>query len=219
MAITTFAELQTAVAKWLNRDDLTATIPDFITLNEKVMQRTLKTMEMEVTGTLATVANSPLVALPTGFMGLRRLRILIDSSWRDVQIVSLEPSLDDGVNPSRPIVASIVGSNIYFKPIPDGVYPLSIDYWAKFTPLSDSAPSNWILADNPDAYLYGTLLQSAPYLGTDKRLPLWENGFQLVMDQINSENIATQFSNMKLRCDPALTMRPRANLFTGRGIY
>ena len=31
MAITTYTELQTSVANWLNRDDLTDKIPDFIT--------------------------------------------------------------------------------------------------------------------------------------------------------------------------------------------
>ena len=34
MAITTYAELQTAVASWLDRDDRTSEIPDFITLAE-----------------------------------------------------------------------------------------------------------------------------------------------------------------------------------------
>jgi hypothetical protein len=32
MSITTYSELQTAVANWLKRSDLTATIPDFIRL-------------------------------------------------------------------------------------------------------------------------------------------------------------------------------------------
>ena len=30
MAITTYSELKTAVGNWLNRDDLTSVIPDFI---------------------------------------------------------------------------------------------------------------------------------------------------------------------------------------------
>jgi hypothetical protein len=39
MAISTYAELQTAVANWLDRDDLTARIPEFITLAEAKIRR------------------------------------------------------------------------------------------------------------------------------------------------------------------------------------
>jgi len=34
MSIATYSELQTAVADWMHRTDLTAKIPDFITLAE-----------------------------------------------------------------------------------------------------------------------------------------------------------------------------------------
>jgi hypothetical protein len=52
MAITTFAELKTAIASWLDRSDLTSTIPDFITLFESVANRRLRVRQMEKTITL-----------------------------------------------------------------------------------------------------------------------------------------------------------------------
>jgi hypothetical protein len=39
--------------------------------------------------------------------------------------------------------------------------------------LSVSNASNWILARHPDVYLYGSLLQAAPYLRDDERVGLW----------------------------------------------
>jgi hypothetical protein len=42
MALTTYAELKTSIADFLNRDDLTSAIPDFITLAEADMQRRVK---------------------------------------------------------------------------------------------------------------------------------------------------------------------------------
>ena len=46
MAITTYAELQSAVADFLNRDDLTSVIPTFIDLAEAQMQRTIRHHKM-----------------------------------------------------------------------------------------------------------------------------------------------------------------------------
>ena len=42
MAITTYSELQSAVADWLNRDDLTSVIPNFIELAEADLTRNLQ---------------------------------------------------------------------------------------------------------------------------------------------------------------------------------
>lgn len=217
MAISTYSELQEAIADWLIRSDLTARIPDFIMLNEKSMNRLLKTAEMEVEGSLTTVADTATVALPTGYSGLRRLRAYNNAIWYDVQILPLEPSRDNGIVGAPPVAASIVGSNLSFRPIPNGAYPLLINYYAKFTPLSDAAPSNWILTDHPDAYLYGSLLQAAPYLGTDARLSLWADGFNSVIQQINEEDVDKRFRNMKLRADEALTYPRRFNVYTGWG--
>lgn len=217
MSISNYSELQTALADWLIRDDLTARIPDFIMLNERSMNRLLKTAEMEVEGPLTTVADTATVALPTGYSGLRRLRAYNYSIWYDVQILPLEPSLDNGLPGAPPVAASVVGNNLSFRPVPNGAYPLLINYYSKFTPLSDAAPTNWILDEHPDAYLYGSLLQSAPYVGTDDRLSLWSDGFTNVINQINEEDVDKRFRNMKLRADPALTYPRRFNVYTGWG--
>jgi hypothetical protein len=45
MAIGTYSELQTAVANWLGRDDLTDRIPEFIDLAEARLSRALEPRE------------------------------------------------------------------------------------------------------------------------------------------------------------------------------
>ena len=47
MAITTYAELQSAIASWLNRDDLVPTIPNFIGMAETDMSRSIRHWRME----------------------------------------------------------------------------------------------------------------------------------------------------------------------------
>ena len=47
MAISTYTELKTSIANFLNRDDLTATIPDFISLAESSINNEIRHWRME----------------------------------------------------------------------------------------------------------------------------------------------------------------------------
>lgn len=42
-------------------------------------------------------------------------------------------------------------------PVPNTTYTIELIYYLRIPALSDSATSNWMLTDHPDAYLYGTL--------------------------------------------------------------
>jgi len=73
MAISTYTELQSAIADWLNRDDLAAVIPTFISLAEVGMERVLRTRNMLVR------ANAPIdtqySAVPANFLEVRSIKI------------------------------------------------------------------------------------------------------------------------------------------------
>ena len=66
MAINTYSTLQTAVANWLDRDDLTARIPEFIALAETRINRALRIRAMETVSTaISTASGTREYALPT----------------------------------------------------------------------------------------------------------------------------------------------------------
>ena len=75
MAISTYSELQTAVANWLNRDDLTDRIPEFITLAEARFNRALRIRAMEGLYTASTVKDQRNYNLPTNYLQMRSFRI------------------------------------------------------------------------------------------------------------------------------------------------
>ena len=58
MAITTYDELKTSVADFLNRDDLTSVIPDFITMAEADLNRNVRHWRMEGAQTQTLTASS-----------------------------------------------------------------------------------------------------------------------------------------------------------------
>ena len=58
MALTQYSELKTAVANWLKRDDLTARIPEFISMMEDRVNKKLRVRAMEASATIALMATT-----------------------------------------------------------------------------------------------------------------------------------------------------------------
>jgi hypothetical protein len=75
MAINSYSTLQTAVANWLDRDDLSDRIPEFIALNEAVFNRVLRLRAMENITTSATVSGTKSYDLPTGYVQMREIHL------------------------------------------------------------------------------------------------------------------------------------------------
>jgi hypothetical protein len=107
VALTSYAELQTAVGTWLNRSDLTAQIPDFITLAEAKFKRDL------AGGTTIT-------------------------------------ALSGGVN--------------------------------------------WLFTAHPDVYLYGALMEAAPYLHDDARVPIWKGLLAEAVEGVRRSRTSTAYT-------------------------
>lgn len=57
---------------------------------------------------------------------------------------------------------------------------------AALTPLSDSNPSNWLLARRADIYVYATLLQAEAHIVNDARLPLWKSALDEAIADLNA---------------------------------
>lgn len=199
MSITNYSELQAAVASWLNRGDLSANITDFITLAEAQLSTDLKTRSMETKVTLATVAGTKTVALPTDMLEMRRLQVVgtynQPLSYRSPD----ELSIDYAANGSgQPVVFTVVGGNIELAPIPDAVYSLELTYQQRIPALSVSNTTNWLLTNWPNAYLYASLMASAPFIMNDARLATWGQLYQQAVDGINSVDWYSG-STMKVR--------------------
>ena len=78
MALSTYAELKTGIANWLNRTDLTDEISDdFIKLTEADFNAKLRIRAMEQIDTITI--DSETETVPTGFISVRSFYILSNS--------------------------------------------------------------------------------------------------------------------------------------------
>ena len=93
------------------------------------------------------------------------------------------------LNIGQPVYYTITGSQLEFIPTPDTTYSAELTYYAKIPALSDSNTSNWLLAYAPDLYLYGALMEAAPYLKDDERLPVWS---QMYINSLGDIEVADQ---------------------------
>jgi hypothetical protein len=177
VAITTYAELQTATANWLDRTDLTSRIPEFIELAEANFNRVIRQPDMVAKDDSFSIAGR-YTTLPTDTLEI--IRIVVDLT----PVIVLEYLTPEEISERR-IVMSSTGKPYYFTtiggatnqlevlPSPDSTYTSSIVYYTRIAVLSDSATSNWLLASHPDIYLFGTLVEAEPYLKNDERMPMW----------------------------------------------
>lgn len=186
MSITTYAELQTAVANWLHRDDLVSLIPDFITLAEAKLNRALRIRAME---NIATGTVSSTVALPTGFVEMRSITVSTGGNTYPIPYVTPEKITSES---GAPLAYSIVGDNIYFMDSTSG-YTYTLTYYKKFDALSSGV--NWLITNAPDAYLYGTLLEAAPYLKDDPRIGVWQSLFSTSVQSLMAADKDDRYGN------------------------
>jgi hypothetical protein len=172
MALANYSDLQTTVANYLHRSDLTSMIPDFITLAEAKLNRELRLRAMEDTAT-GTVAAS--ISLPTGYIEMRGISVGSgNSTWN----LTYRPPSDINTETGTPVNYSIKGETLYFLPY-GTAYSYTIDFYKKFDALSGGV--NWLITNAPDIYLYATLLEASPYIKDDARIGTWA---QLLIDSV-----------------------------------
>lgn len=192
MALANYTDLQASIASYLARDDLTATIPDFVTLAETKFNRTLfhPRMETRTTLTVDTNLSEPeFLDLPSDFQTMRAVRLSAEVGKPRLNFLTQTQMEDyrysiDNIS-GKPTYFSILGDQIELAATPNQDYDVEVIYRANIPPLSVNS-TNWLLTLAPDLYLYGSLLEAMPYIQNDARVGLWATGLQTVMEQLNS---------------------------------
>lgn len=200
MALATYTDLQAAVASWCKRTDLTAVIPDFIALAESRIARDLRSRKQIATATLATVANTQTVTLPTDFLEIENITLISSPS---VALSVITPEIMDVRFPAAywtgaPKCYALLGSAILLGPTPDGVYSISLDYYARIAALSVT-PTNWLLTSYPMAYLAPALAEAFLYMMDEQRAATWEARYQAEINAVQTTDDDGIYSGSALR--------------------
>lgn len=191
MAITNYTELKASVASWGKRSDLTALIPDFITLAEKRLNRNLLTRAQEFEVELTATPGSRYINLPDGV--INPVGLWLKAYLPRTKLTQLLPvDLPVKTNVSGyPEYWAIDAQTIAFDKLAGDAYTFDFRYSGNLA-LSDASPTNYVLSNDPDLYLFGALVELHKYAMDEQEAASWEARFQLSLDQANSNENDTR---------------------------
>lgn len=183
MAAWDYSDLKTKVADYLARSDLTSQVVDFIDLADDRIHLDLRIRAMETSADVTV--SSRTASLPTSFLEMRRLYLNVtDVPALEYVAPDVYWSKYGSAISGQPKIYTIEGDNLVFAPTPDSTYTAKALYYKKFDALSDDSDTNWILSNARGLYLYGALLEAAPFIRNDPRLALWSAMWDNTLDRV-----------------------------------
>jgi hypothetical protein len=185
--ITNYTELLDAGASWLNRADLTDQLPAFVSLAEAQFNRDLRVRDMMVRA--STTSSAEDVELPADFLEHYSLSVATGQPRLALRYMSeTESNQIKALGRTGPIEGyTMIGNGFELVPPPGEDVDLRLVYYARIPPLK-TATTNWLLVKSPDLYLFGMLMQSAPYLKDDERLAAWATTVAGLMEAMRMES-------------------------------
>ena len=201
MALDSYAGLKDSVRRWSKRKDAKDEfIADFVTLAEEEIYSNdmspLRIKEMDTRATAPVSIAERFLALPDGFLEMRRFKINAQTATepgftndRDIRFRAPDQLLLNSIS-GAPSFFSVTGQ-LGFDRVPDQLYIVEMQYYAKELPLGDTNASNAILASYPSIYLYGTLWALWQYFSEEEKAEYYHTK---MIDAIKGANRAEKRS-------------------------
>ena len=193
-----YQSLCTKIADVLNRQDLSAVIPDFAMLATTRISRDMARIKHPgaITRAVASVVNN-YAPLPLDYLAMYQLmdqdtQISMTYVTPDQSMTAQSKGWPVSQSPSpspKNIFYTIMGKTLRMIPTPDSTAPATLEMWyySYLPAISTGNAANWVLTQYPDLYLYGALVHTAPYLKNDDRIQVWEGMYQAILRDIEVE--------------------------------
>lgn len=177
MALANYSDLKTAIADWLDRNDLSGNVEDFITLAEARLNRELEAVETTNTSLTGTEASRTVDISALDL--IEPIACYLSSAATDEAEVEFVPpgSFEYETTSGFPDIVSVDGTNLIFNRPLDAAYSIRLRYRGRFA-LSDSSPTNDLLTNHPDVYLAASLVWSGTFTRDDTLIA----GFSALLD-------------------------------------
>jgi hypothetical protein len=197
--ITTYTTLQSEIASWLARSDLTSSIPGFVQNWEEDFLMDPENHAAWMENALSVVLGSNVAAVPTSPQYLA-MKIAYFSTRTPLERVSLDqlykryPRNGGSAGVTRFFARN--GANFEFGPeVAAGT--LLGTYYGKPTLIRNfaaDAAAHFLIVNAPQLVLYGALLQAEPFLQNDERVMLWKAAYDMQLNSYRSRFVNEESS-------------------------
>jgi hypothetical protein len=192
--IANYAELQDEILNWMDREGDAAAIarvPKWIQLAESWFNRELRTPDMEQSVTFSVEDEDR--PLPADFLALRSI---YQETSPDNPLIGMSP--DQLRNDYRgqggiPQAYSIVAGGIRVAPVPTEEVLFTMDYFARIESLSVVAPSNWLLEQAPDLYLFAALFYGYTWARSPEQAMEAQGLAVAILDRLKTTSTASRW--------------------------
>jgi hypothetical protein len=192
--VMTYDSLTSTVLQYLERRDaaVVEAIPTFITLCEFEIAQYIKTLgQMEVVDSTMNIGN-PVIAKPARWRKTVSMTLSNSGAKQPILLRKLEylnAYAQDVTATGIPLYyADYDFEHWIVAPTPNQAYAFEALCYTRLQPLSSAYQTNWLTQNAPNAMLFGTLKQTAPFLKNDARLALWKQMFDEALAALKTED-------------------------------
>ena len=196
-----YSELQSFVADFLARDDLSTQITTFVSLAEQRMSRELNIAILERVARADVLATQQFVSLPTDMRSIREIAV-IDGTTRTSLRYLTPAQLDERKRNTTTTgleFYSITANDVELLGIPTKALKLEIIYNEGVAALDSATPTSTILTRHGDAYLHGTLHQAFSFLQDEQRAQYHDALFTRAMAEVVKDSNNQRFGTADLQ--------------------
>jgi len=205
MAISTYAELQTAITNWTQRDDVATRSPEWITLAEAAFNRgfsdsaPFRHFSQEAS---TTVSATEFITVPTDFLELRNIK----GTWAPTQKLEyMTPEVMDltytSTTTGNPKNFTMEAGSIRLGQPPAAGRSVKLTYYQKIGPLSGGV--NWLLTNHSDIYLFGALAHGGVFAHDDAQLQKVIAGYNAAVNGLRTSDKRVRFGGGALQVTAA----------------
>jgi hypothetical protein len=194
LPIENYDDLQSEILNWMDREEDAASIaraPKWILFAESWFNRELRTPDMEHSVTFSiTDEDTP---LPSDYLAMRAI---YQETEPDFPLNGMSPDQlrrDFGGQPGIPQAYSIVGGGIRVGPVPEREMLYTMDYFRRIENLSLTAPSNWLLQQAPDLYLFAALFFGYTWAGNPERAAEAQQLAVAILERLKTTSTAARW--------------------------
>jgi len=192
--VMTYDSLTSTVLQYLERQDAAVVnaIPTFITLCEFEIAQNIKTLgQMEVVDSTMNIGN-PVIPKPARWRKTTSMTLSVSGQKQPMLVRKLEylnTYAQDVTATGIPLYyADYDYDHWLVAPTPNQAYAFEALCYTRLEPLSSSNQTNWLTQNAPNAMLFGTLKQTAPFLKNDARLAVWKSMFDEALAALKTED-------------------------------